>query len=196
MDYTFVSATILLILILDPFGNIPLFASALKPYDHPFRRKIIIREHLIAFGLLLCFMFVGDDLLRALSLSETSLQIAGGLILFLIAIRMIFPHPDADSPDDVPHEPFVVPLAIPLLAGPSSLATVLLLASQQPKMLNVWIGALAVAVFVSCVILLLASRLANILGARFVTAMERLMGLILVAIAVEMMTRGLKALLG
>ena len=116
--------------------------------------------------------------------------------MFLIAIRMIYPHADADSPDDEQHEPFIVPLAVPLIAGPSSLATVLLFVNQQPNEITNWVVALIVAIVGSCTVLMLATRMANFLGNKFIVAMERLMGLILVAIAVEMATRGLRTAFG
>jgi len=141
MNYTFLSATILLLLITDPIGNIPVFANALKHVPPERRPKVILREILIAFGLLLTFMFVGEGFLRVMNLSELSLQIGGGVILFLIALRMVFPSHGVEV-DDILTEPLIVPLAIPALAGPSALATVLLLVSQQPDKRMEWIGAL------------------------------------------------------
>ena len=91
MSYTFASATILLVLITDPVGNIPIFANALKHVAPERRPVVILREVLIAFVLLLTFMFIGQSFLQLMGLSEVALQIAGGVILFLIALRMIFP---------------------------------------------------------------------------------------------------------
>ncbi len=191
MTYTFASATILLLLITDPFGNIPIFVNALSGVAPERRRRVILREVLIAFCLLLAFMFVGDAFLRIMNLSQLSLQIAGGVVLFLIALRMIFPPPV--SPHATPvTEPLIVPLAIPALAGPSALATVMLLVSQAPERRLEWIGALCVTMAVCAVVLVLAERIQRVLGDRFVSAFERLMGLILVAIAVEMLLRGVK----
>ena len=195
MNYTFVSATILLILITDPVGNIPIFANALKPVAPQRRPWIILREVLIAFALLLSFMFVGDGFLRVMNLSELSLQIGGGVILFLIALRMIFPPPKTDS-DEMPGEPLIVPLAIPAIAGPSALATVLLLVSQAPQRRIEWIAALCVTMLVCAVVLVLAERIQRIAGDRFVVALERLMGLVLVAVSIEMLLRGIKTFAG
>ena len=152
MNYTFVSATILLILITDPIGNIPIFANALKHVAPERRAKVILREILIAFALLLTFMFVGESFLRVMNLSELSLQIGGGVILFLIALRMVFP-PAATTESEIMTEPLIVPLAVPAVAGPSALATVLLLVSQQPDKRLEWIGALCVTMLVSAVVL-------------------------------------------
>jgi small neutral amino acid transporter SnatA (MarC family) len=137
-------------------------------------------------------MFTGKSFLQHLGLSKTSLEIAGGVILFLIAIRMIFPDHSGDNKAVVKHEPFVVPLAIPLIAGPSAMAVVMLLATQQPDMLQSWILALVSAIIISMAILVPAIQLKDKLGDNFLIAMERLMGLILVALSVEITLRGLK----
>jgi MarC family membrane protein len=192
MTYTFASATILLFLITDPFGNIPVFANALKQVAPERRRRVIVRENLIAFAILLAFMFVGDAFMRVMGLSGLSLQVAGGVVLFLIAIRMIFPPPESHAPAQLQGEPLIVPLAIPSIAGPSALATVMLLVSQAPERRWEWIGALTVAIVGGAFILLMAERIQHLLGERFVVAMERLMGLILVAVAVEMLVRAIK----
>jgi MarC family membrane protein len=191
MNYTFASATILLILITDPIGNIPIFANALKHVAPERRARVILREVLIAFLLLLTFMFVGEGFLRVMNLSALSLQIGGGVILFLIALRMIFPPPTMGS-DESLGEPLIVPLAIPAIAGPSALATVLLLVSQAPEKQIEWIAALCVTMSVSAVVLVLAERIQRVAGDRFVVALERLMGLVLVAVSIEMLLRGIK----
>lgn len=191
MNYTFVSATILLILITDPVGNIPIFANALKHVEPGRRPLVILREILIAFVLLLVFMFIGEGFLRVMNLSALSLQIGGGVILFLIALRMIFPPPATQVADEV-REPLIVPLAVPAIAGPSALATVLLLVSQQPDKRMEWIAALCVTMAVCAVVLVLSEKIQRIAGDRVMMAFERLMGLILVAIAVEMLLRGIR----
>ena len=191
MQYTFASATILLLLITDPFGNISIFANALKHVAPERRARVIVREILIAFALLLAFMFGGASFLRLMNLSDLSLQIAGGVVLFLIALRMIFP-PAPGEVTEMVGEPLIVPLAVPAVAGPSAMATVMLLVSQQPERRLEWVAALSVAMLVGAVILLLAERIQRVLGERVVIAIERLMGLILVAMSVEMLLRGIK----
>ena len=191
MNYTFVSATILLVLITDPVGNIPVFANALKHVAPQRRAKVILREILIAFFLLLTFMFVGEGFLRVMNLSELSLQIGGGVILFLIALRMVFPPPETQETEQLV-EPLIVPLAIPAIAGPSALATVLLLVSQQPERRMEWVAALCVTMLISAVVLVSAERIQRLIGNRLTTAVERLMGLVLVSVAIEMMLRGAK----
>lgn len=193
MGYTFASALILLLLITDPIGNIPIFINSLRNVPAHRRVRIILREVFIAFCLLLTFMFLGKEFLELVNLSDLSLQIAGAVVLFLIALRMIFPSSHSDiaslSPDD---EPFIVPLAIPALAGPSAMATVMLLVSQAPDRRLDWIMALVVTMIVCAVVLVMADRIQRILGDRVVMAVEKLMGLILVAISVEMFLRGIK----
>jgi small neutral amino acid transporter SnatA (MarC family) len=193
MEHSFASATILLLLITDPLGNIPLFANALKAVPPARRARVIVREVSIAFAVLLGFMFAGQGFLAALGLSEVSLLIGGALVLFLIALRMIFP-PSETAAAEYTGEPLIVPLAIPALAGPSALATVLLLVSQAPERRLEWIGALCVTMGVCALVLLSADRLQRLVGLRVVSAFEKLMGLILVSISVEMLIRGLKAL--
>lgn len=191
MAYTFASATILLLLITDPVGNIPIFADALKGVPAQRRPRVILREVLIAFVLLLVFMFLGDAFLHLMNLSPLSLQVAGAVVMFLIALRMVFPPPH--GAEEAPHgEPLIVPLAIPALAGPSALATVLLLVNQAPERRWEWVAALWVTMAACAVVLLLAERIQRLVGERVLLAFERLMGLILVALAVEMMLRGIQ----
>jgi MarC family membrane protein len=192
MHYTFLSATILLVLITDPIGNIPIFANALKNVAPERRARVILREISIAFALLLTFMFVGESFLRVMNLSELALQIGGGVILFLIALRMVFPPPAGAADAEQLAEPLIVPLAVPAIAGPSALATVLLLVSQQPERRLEWIGALCVTMLISAAVLVSAERIQRVIGTRLVTAVERLMGLVLVSVAIEMMLRGVK----
>ncbi len=192
MEANFVSAVLLLLLVCDPFGNIPIFISALREVPQARRRRIILRECLIAFAVLTVFVFVGQPFLDLLGLSELSLQIGGAVVLMLVAIRMVFPPPEGVYGMPSGGEPFIVPLAVPALAGPSALATVLLLVSRDPQRTWAWVGAIAVAMAVSAVVLAFAERLQTWLGERVTVAFERLMGLVLAAIAVELMLRGIK----
>jgi MarC family membrane protein len=192
MDHTFVSALVLLLLVLDPIGSLPIFISVLRSVPPERRRIVALREVGIAFAVLAVFMVAGQGFLQLMRLSERSLEVAGGVILLIIAIRMVFAgggevYAAADG-----REPFIFPLAVPLLAGPSAMATVLLLASRQPEALWTWMGALTAAMAVSGVVLLAADRIRALLGGSMVAAIEKLMGLVLTAIAVEMILAGLK----
>jgi MarC family membrane protein len=192
MDSTFISAVVLLFLVCDPFGNVPIFVSALREVPLERRRRVILRECVIAFAVLTTFVFVGRPFLDLLGLSEQSLQIGGAVVLMLVAIRMVFPTADGVYGQPPGGEPFIVPLAIPALAGPSALATVLLFVSREPQRPWWWVAAIGVAMGGAALILTFAERLQRLLGERVTVAFERLMGLILAAIAVELMLRGVK----
>jgi MarC family membrane protein len=187
-----VAATVLLILVTDPFGNVPLAVAALRNVSRERRARVVLRECLIAYALLLAFLFGGRSFLALMQLSEASLSIAGGVILFLIALRMVFSHPEGVFGESAGGEPFIVPLAIPAIAGPSALATVMLLASRNPGSLATLVAALSIAMVVMLVVLLASDRVQRVIGERGVVAMERLMGLVLTALAVEMLLSGLR----
>jgi MarC family membrane protein len=193
MEPTFVSAIVLLAIVCDPVGNIPIFISALQDVPRERRRAIILRECLIAFAVLVAFVFIGDPFLRLLGLSELSLQIGGGVVLMLVALRMVFPSPEGVFGQSPGGEPFIVPLAVPALAGPSALATVLLLVSRDPARVWQWVAAIAVVMAVSAAVLAFSERIMRLLGERVTLAFERLLGLVLAAIAVELILRGVKA---
>ena len=192
MDHSFLSAFILLLLVLDPLGSLPIFIPIMRGVAPERRRWVAVREVGIAFAVLLAFMFLGDAFLRVMRLSERSLEVAGGVILLMVAIRMIFSHEGGVYGVPEGREPLIFPLAVPLLAGPSAMATVLLLASRQPDRLLSWAGALAGAMLVSGAVLLLCDRIRRLVGDSVVSALEKLMGLVLTAIAVEMILAGLK----
>jgi len=194
MEVSLASAVVILLLVMDPLGNIPLFVSLLKNVAPERRKRVILRECAIAFGLLLFFVFFGRWILDLLGLSDASLNIAGGVILFLIALRLVFKHPEGVfGADALDAEPFIVPLAIPSIAGPSAIATVILLVSRAPERMTDWILALAIASAVTLVLLLASERIARLLGLRGLAAVDRLMGLILTAIAVEMLMKGIES---
>ncbi|HSH45536.1 MAG TPA: MarC family protein [Longimicrobiales bacterium] len=188
---TLFSAAVLLILVMDPLGNVPLFLAALRDVAPARVRTVIVRELLFALALMLVFLFAGRYLLSALSISEAALTAGGGLILLLIALRMIFPSRDRSLQEEVYEEPFIVPLAIPYTAGPSVLATELLLMSQEPERWPIWAAAIVIAWSVSALILFFASGLRRVLGERGLTAIERLMGMVLVVVATEMLMSGI-----
>jgi MarC family membrane protein len=192
MDVSFTSAVVILLLVMDPIGNIPLFVSLLRQVEAARRTRVILRECAIAFAVLLVFVFFGAAILGVLGLSDPSLTIAGGVILFLIALRMIFRRPEGVFGDTASGEPFIVPLAIPSIAGPAAIATVMLLASRAPQRLLEWCLAVSVAMLATAALLVSADRLAKLAGEQGLLAFERLMGLILTAIAVEMLLRGIE----
>jgi MarC family membrane protein len=189
---TLVSATILLFVVMDAFGNLPLFVSALDAVPVDRRQKVVVRELLIAFTILVVALFLGPYIMVALQISSFSLRIAGGIILFLIAVKMVFGGTQKLFIETPEGEPFIVPLAVPYVAGPSATATVLLLVGQYPSRWPEWLLALALASLANAAILLLATRLIPFLGVRGLCAIERLMGLLLTAVAVEMFLDGIR----
>jgi MarC family membrane protein len=192
---TIASAALLLFLILDPLGNIPVFLSLLKPLP-PARRRIVLgRELLIALGVLMAFLWGGRYVLELMHLRQESVSIAGGIVLFLIGIRMIFPPPEGLMGELPDGEPFIVPMAIPLVAGPSGMAAVMLMGSQEPSRMGAWSLALVLAWVATAAILFSATYLYKWLGSRVLIAVERLMGMLLVAISVQMFMDGIAAYL-
>ena len=194
MPADFVATVVLLLILLDPLGNIPFLIAQLKPLPEKRRQRVIVRESAIAGVILLAFVFVGDWVLAALRLSESALEISGGLILFMIAIGMMFPRvaQDLSDPDYKDGEPLIVPIAIPMIAGPASLATVLLTARHTAQIYSL-VAAIVVAVLINTLTLMASGRLARLFGKTGLAAMERLMGLVLTTMAVQMLISGIKS---
>ncbi len=190
-NLTILSAAILLLLVMDPMGNVPFFMMALKHVDPARQRRVVIRELLIALVVMVVFLFAGEHILKLMHISEPALTIAGGVVLFLIAIRMVFPSSDQSLHEDVAGEPFVVPLAIPYVAGPSALATELLMMSREPGRWLDWLLALLAAWFVCSVVIFFGSSMRRFLGERGLIAAERLMGMVLVTVSIQMLLDGL-----
>ncbi len=189
---TVFSAIFLLFLIMDPIGNVPLFLSTLKNVPIERRRKIIIRELFIALLVLLFFMFIGKYILQLLQIAQSSLGIAGGIMLFIIAIKMIFPGRGNLFHHSDSMEPLVVPLAVPLIAGPSAIAAVILMMAQEPSRWLEWMIALVVAWLIAGIILVSSEALGRRLGVRALLAIERLMGILLMLVSVDLILDGIK----
>lgn len=177
-------------LVMDPLGNIPFFLTALSKVPAERQNRVVLRELFIALVVLVFFLFTGQYVLKMLHISEPALTISGGVILLLIAVRMIFPASERPLKEDVEGEPFIVPLAIPYVAGPSTLATELLLMSQEPDRWVEWLLALLIAWSVTSVILYFASSLRYLMGPKGLIAIERLMGMVLITVAIQMMLNG------
>jgi multiple antibiotic resistance protein len=192
---TIVSAALLLFLILDPLGNIPVFLSLLRGMPPQRQRLVLARELLIALAVLMLFLWCGKYALELMHLRQESVSIAGGIVLFLIGIRMIFPPPEGLMGEIPDGEPFIVPMAIPMVAGPSGMAAVMLMGSQEPDRMGAWSLALLLAWAATAAILFSATLLYKRLGSRALIAVERLMGMLLVAISVQMLMDGIAAYL-
>ena len=186
------ATAVLFFIVLDPLGNIPLFLSVLNPVAPERWRRIILRESLIGLGVLLLFLFQGQRILALLHVSVSSLSLAGGIILFLIALSMIFKGAEDLFKTDVSAEPFIVPLAIPLIAGPSAITTVTLWSARAEIAFWGVLVALMIAWLLSTVVLMTSRMIYRALGMRVIMAVERLMGLMLAVISVEMLVNGLR----
>ena len=191
-----ISTAILLLFILDPFGNIPLLLSILKNVDESKKLPIIIRELLVGLAILILFLFFGEKILDIFGLEQQAITIAGGIIFFIISLKMIFPDPNSkgifasDGEDDL----LIVPIAMPMISGPGAIATVILLAKSHPKHIGSVFASILLAWVITSIILILSPQLSKILKQKGLTAMERLMGMLLLMMSVEMFIKGVREL--
>ncbi len=189
MDF-FISSVITLALVMDGFGNIPLFIAALKKVAPERRKTVLLRELGIALFIMVTFLFLGKWFLQAFGVRPFSLSIAGGIILFIISIKLVFGGEEETKTDPKEDEPFVVPLAIPLVAGPAALSMGMILSAQSPNKL-VTLGVVLAASFINSLILMLSFPISTLLGKRGLIAIERLTGMILVLMSVDMVMGGI-----
>lgn len=189
---TMISAAVLLFLVMDPLGNVPMFISALKNVAAERQNTVIVRELLIALLLLVIFLFAGQHLLSWFHITDPALTVSGGVILFLIAIRMVFPSHEKPLQEGIDDgEPFIVPLAVPYVVGPSAIATVMLMMTRNPERWPEWLMAVFLAWLASSLILFFATKLKRFLSQRVLIAIERLMGMLLITLAVQMLMTGI-----
>ena len=187
------STSVTIFLIMDPFGNTPVFNAVLSRLDSRRRSLIVARELLIALLILLGFLFSGNLILDFLGITQPSLSIAGGVLLFIISLRMIFPSVRAAEEQEDIEGPFIVPLAVPLIAGPSTVAVLLLLSSSQPELIIEWSIALLLAWSGTTILLVVSPFLLRVIGSRGSRALERLAGMILVILAIQMLLNGIRS---
>ena len=191
-----ISTAILLLFILDPFGNVPLLVSILKDVDESKKMPIIIRELSIGLAILILFLFFGEKILDIFGLEQQAVTIAGGIIFFIISLKMIFPDPNGkgifttNNEDDL----LIVPIAMPMISGPGAIATVILLAKSYPNHISSVLASILLAWVVTSIILILSPQLSKILKQKGLTAMERLMGMLLLMMSVEMFIKGVREL--
>ncbi len=183
---------LLLFLVIDPFGNLPFVLAVIGNAPRQRYWRIIVREVLIAFSILALFAFSGDQILGYLNIERASLTVSGGVILFLISLKMIFQSAAEIFDDNYRDDPVLVPIAVPSLAGPSAITTVMILRTRQQTGLLELLAALFVVFLITCGILLLGRRISFYLGQRGVQAMEKFMGLLLNLVAVNMILMGVK----
>lgn len=178
-----------LFLIMDPLGNLPVCLSMLKDFSPSRQRSILLRELLFALGIIILFMYLGAGLMKVLNIHQSTLRIAGGVILFIISMKMIFPKPENNS-TETEKDPFIVPIAVPLFAGPSLLAAVMVYGSKGNADMTVVFGVL-LAWGAAFLIMMTGPALARLMGKRGLRACERLMGLILILLSVQMLEDGI-----
>lgn len=192
-DFSILSATLLFLFVIDPFGNIPILLAAMKGVAQKRQSQIVLRDGLIGLVILVCFLFFGAEFLALLHLETESISIAGGVVLFVIALKMIFPSA-VQADKHQPLEPFIVPISIPMLAGPSTLATLLVMVKSYPQQQAGLLVSVFAAWGISVVILALAPLLNRILKEKGLAALERLMGMLLLMMAVQMLVNGVRSL--
>ncbi|WP_235299618.1 MarC family protein [Portibacter marinus] len=190
--FSIISTALVLTFILDPFGNVPLLLTILKDIDRKHHRRIIIREMIIGLIILVLFLFAGRSFLNIFHLETSSVSIAGGLIFLIIALRLIFPAPDGSSIfSSTGGEPFIVPIAMPMVAGPSALATLMVMANNHEGHLSGLFFAVLIAWGATAIILLLSPLFFRLLRKKGLVALEKLMGMLLLIMAVQMLLNGI-----
>jgi multiple antibiotic resistance protein len=186
---SFFTIMMALFFVLNATGQIPLFLALLAHFDHKRQLKIITRELCIALCILLMFTFFGDNILEILGISRPIIAIAGGILLFLISLGMIFPKPQETSEKSLTQEPMIIPLAIPIITGPGAITTVMLYSHETGN--SMLVAAAAVCAWIpSLIILLLGSYIKKILGEKGLVAVERLGGMLVCLIGIQMFTSG------
>ena len=180
---------LLLFIVLDPFGNMVTINALLQEMEPGKRRMVILRESGIALLILLAAVFAGETIMGALGLKPYALGIAGGIVLFMIAMGMVFPVRRSGEESES-GDPFIVPIAMPFIAGPSTISLVLLLAEKHDRLTVA--AAVLMAGSISAMILTLSPSIYAFLGVRGSRAMERLMGMLLVMMAVQMVLDGIR----
>ena len=195
MEYSFWGGLMLMVLMADPLGNIPITISCMKGVPNNRRVRVLFRECMIAMGMLLLAMFFGRPFLAAVGLSDAALSIGGSVIVMLMAIRMVFPTKEGVFGETPGGEPYIVPIAIPAIAGPSTIATIMMLAASQPDRLLEW----GLVVFITCAasfaVLASADWLERHMGEKLTLAFERLTGLLLAMMATQMFLGGFSSYL-
>lgn len=186
--------TLILFFIMDPFGNISSYLHMVRGIAPKRQRYLVMREMLLALLVMLTFFFIGDYILYGLGLSLVTVKISSGLILFLVAIKILFSSQSSLRANLPQEEPFLIPLAIPLIAGPALLATIMLYALTEPSRITM-LSSIFIAWLASVGVLLAAPRLERILGVNGLTACEKLMGMVLILLSLQRFLEGIKEFL-
>ena len=190
MPLTVASMALMLFFMANPIGNVPVFVSLVKDFEFRHQRWILFRESIISLVLMYLFLFLGEPFLNTILIDQYAVELSGGILVFLIALNMIFPdHSEDSGPKATAREPFVVPIATPLIAGGGCFALTMILAKQAPAanvslaIIIAWIPVIAIVVA--------SAYLQRILGRRGLVATEQLMGMLLMMLAVGLLLKGL-----
>lgn len=195
IDFSIVSTALVLMLVIDPFGNVPVILSILKEVPIERRKTIIIRETLFGLLILLLFLGGGELFLSLFHLETDAVRIAGAVIFFIIGLKMIFPGQEGSSGlYGSVNEPFVVPIAIPLIAGPSTLATLLVMSKSHAEHILELFASLMLAWFASALIMYLSPLFYKVLREKGLLALEKLMGMLLLIMSIQMLIDGIRGL--
>lgn len=194
-EFSIISTAILLMFVLDPFGNVPVVLAILKNVDVKKKKEIIIRESFFGLGILLIFLFFGESFLSIFHLETAAVTIAGGVIFFVIALKMIFPGEKGNTALFGSGDPFIVPIAIPMIAGPSALATLLIMTKSYSKYFWSLFASLLLAWFAASIVLYISPFLYKILREKGLGALEKLMGMLLLMLSVQMFVDGIRELI-
>jgi multiple antibiotic resistance protein len=186
---SFFAISLTLFFVIDALGNIPSYLNLLKPYDKKKQRLIALRELFIALGIMIIFNYLGRILLTLLDIHEATVQLSGGIVLFLIAIRLIFSSED-EKAKWKEQEPFIVPIATPIIAGPSVLSVIMIFAQEESSAKLTVLGAIFLSWFLSSILFLFARPIYNLVKDKGLNACQRLMGLIVALIAVQLFLQG------
>lgn len=178
-----------LFLIANPIGVVPVFVALVKDFDAARQRRILLRESIISFLIAVPFIFVGKYFLDALDIESYALSVCGGVLVLIIAIKMIFPDPVTEGGEIVKKEPFIVPIATPMITGGGVLSTIMIIAEQEKNDMNILLAA-CVAWIAVTIIVVCSSYLNKILGKRGLIAMEQLMGMLLALLAMNIIVGG------
>lgn len=183
------NVTLVLFLIMDPLGNLSAFHSMVKELDPKRQYWIIFREMMIALGVMLFFNYVGEYIFNFLDLSETTVRLSSGVVLFLIAVKILFTSHDSPRANLPKGEPFIFPLAVPLIAGPALMATIMLYAHLE-HVQSIMLLAIFIAWLLSALIFFFAGPIKRVLGDNGLMACERLIGMVLVLVAIQRLMEG------
>lgn len=188
----FSEITLLLLLVIDPFGTLPLVLALLRDLPDPQYKRVVLRETAAAFVLLALFAAFGQVVIDSFGIAQPSLHVAGGIVLFLISIRMIFQGATELFQGEAAGDAWLVPLAVPAIAGAAAFTTVLVLRTQNHVPLPVLVAALGLVFLVSLIVFIFGRKVADVLKPHGLRAIERFMGLLLCILAVNMTLYGIK----